>query len=94
MHGDATAGKNMRDDISFIMIGHAEQSTDQCNRRLKTVGKLVDNVITWKACLLLFCLLMCLLALVTVNTLLHSLMALQCKPRDMFEFKIDNDSMS
>ncbi len=45
----ANAGKNMRDDITFVMIGHAEQSTDlQGNRRLKfkTVGKLVDNVIT------------------------------------------------
>lgn len=45
----ANGGKNMRDDITFIMIGHAENATDlQGNRRLKfkTVGKLVDNVIT------------------------------------------------
>lgn len=45
----ANAGKNMRDDISFVMIGHAENATDLSgNRRLKfkTVGKLVDNVIT------------------------------------------------
>ena len=45
----ATAGKNMREDINFVMIGHAEQSTDLSgNRRLKfkTVGKLVDNIIT------------------------------------------------
>jgi len=45
----ANAGKNMRDGITFVMIGHAEQSTDLSgNRRLKfkTVGKLVDNIIT------------------------------------------------
>ena len=45
----AHSGKNMREDITFVMIGHAEQSTDLSgNRRLKfkTVGKLVDNVIT------------------------------------------------
>ena len=45
----AQTGKNMREDITFVMIGHAEQSTDLSgNRRLKfkTVGKLVDNVIT------------------------------------------------
>ena len=45
----ANTGKNLRDDITFVMIGHAEQSMDlQGNRRLKfkTVGKLVDNVIT------------------------------------------------
>ena len=45
----ANAGKNMRDDITFIMVGHAETSTDlQGNRKLKfkTIGKLVDNVIT------------------------------------------------
>ena len=43
----ATAGKNMRDDITFVMVGHAETSTDlQGNRKLKfkTIGKLVDNV--------------------------------------------------
>ena len=43
------SGKNMRDDMTFVMIGHAEQSMDLSgNRRLKfkTVGKLVDNVIT------------------------------------------------
>jgi len=45
----ANGGKNMRDDITFVMIGHAESATDlQGNRKLKfkTVGKLVDNVIT------------------------------------------------
>jgi len=45
----ANAGKNLREGITFVMIGHAEQSLDlQGNRRLKfkTVGKLVDNVIT------------------------------------------------
>ena len=45
----ANAGKNLREDMTFVMIGHAEQSMDlQGNRRLKfkTVGKLVDNVIT------------------------------------------------
>ena len=45
----ANGGKNMRDDITFVMIGHAETSTDlQGNRKLKfkTIGKLVDNVIT------------------------------------------------
>ena len=45
----ATAGKDLRDDITFIMVGHAETATDlQGNRKLKfkTVGKLVDNVIT------------------------------------------------
>ena len=42
----ANAGKNMRDDITFIMIGHAEASTDLSgNRKLKfkTIGKLVDD---------------------------------------------------
>jgi hypothetical protein len=42
----ANAGKNMRDDITFIMIGHAESSTDLSgNRKLKfkTIGKLVDD---------------------------------------------------
>jgi len=42
----ANAGKNMRDDITFIMIGHAEAATDlQGNRKLKfkTIGKLVDD---------------------------------------------------
>ena len=45
----ANGGKNMRDDITFVMIGHAESATDlQGNRKLKfkTVGKLVDNIIT------------------------------------------------
>ena len=45
----ANAGKNLREDMTFVMIGHAEQSMDlQGNRRLKfkTVGKLVDNIIT------------------------------------------------
>lgn len=45
----ANAGKEMREDVTFIMIGHAEISTDlQGNRKLKfkTIGKLVDNVIT------------------------------------------------
>ena len=45
----ANAGKNLREDMTFVMIGHAEQSIDlQGNRRLKfkTVGKLVDNIIT------------------------------------------------
>lgn len=44
----ASAGKDMRDDITFVMVGHAETSTDlQGNRKLKfkTIGKLVDNVI-------------------------------------------------
>ena len=44
----ANAGKNMRDDITFIMIGHAEASTDLSgNRKLKfkTIGKLVDDKI-------------------------------------------------
>lgn len=43
-----TTGKNLREDISFIMIGHAESSVDlQGSRKLKfkTIGKLVDNVI-------------------------------------------------
>tara|TARA_R110000822_G_scaffold16329_14_gene55771 strand:+ start:8857 stop:9540 length:684 start_codon:yes stop_codon:yes gene_type:complete len=42
----ANAGKNMRDDVTFIMIGHAEASTDLSgNRKLKfkTIGKLVDD---------------------------------------------------
>lgn len=45
----AHAGKNLRDDITFIMVGHAEDSTDlKGSRKLKfkTIGKLVDNVIT------------------------------------------------
>ncbi len=45
----ATAGKDLREDITFIMVGHAETATDlQGNRKLKfkTVGKLVDNIIT------------------------------------------------
>ena len=45
----ANAGKNLREDMTFVMVGHAEQSMDlQGNRRLKfkTVGKLVDNIIT------------------------------------------------
>ena len=42
----ANAGKNMRDDVTFIMIGHAEASVDLSgNRKLKfkTIGKLVDD---------------------------------------------------
>jgi hypothetical protein len=45
----AHAGKNLRDDITFIMVGHAEETTDfKGTRKLKfkTIGKLVDNVIT------------------------------------------------
>lgn len=41
-------GKNMREDITFVMFGHAEASTDlQGNRKLKfkTIGKLVDEKI-------------------------------------------------
>ena len=42
----ANAGKDMRDDVTFVMIGHAEAATDlQGNRKLKfkTIGKLVDD---------------------------------------------------
>jgi len=45
----AHAGKSLRDDITFIMVGHAEETTDfKGTRKLKfkTIGKLVDNVIT------------------------------------------------
>jgi hypothetical protein len=45
----AHAGKTLRDDITFIMVGHAEETTDfKGTRKLKfkTIGKLVDNIIT------------------------------------------------
>ena len=45
----AHSGKSLRDDVTFIMVGHAEETTDlKGNRKLKfkTIGKLVDNVIT------------------------------------------------
>jgi|TARA_R110000796_G_scaffold227475_1_gene344248 hypothetical protein len=94
----ATGGKNMRDDISFIMIGHAEQSTDlNGNRRLKfkTVGKLVDNVITMEG-------MFTVVLFTAVSTspegnreykfITQSDGTTTAKsPRDMFEFKIDND---
>ena len=97
----ATAGKNMRDDISFIMIGHAEQSTDLSgNRRLKfkTVGKLVDNVITMEG-------MFTVVLFTDVSTdpdgninykfITQSDGTTTAKsPRDMFEFKIDNDIKS
>lgn len=44
----ANTGKNMRDDVTFVMIGHAEASVDlNGNRKVKfkTIGKLVDNTI-------------------------------------------------
>ena len=88
----------MRDDISFIMIGHAEQSTDlNGNRRLKfkTVGKLVDNVITMEG-------MFTVVLFTAVSTspegnreykfITQSDGTTTAKsPRDMFEFKIDND---
>jgi hypothetical protein len=43
-----SAGKNMRDDVAFILIGHPDTSTDADGKtkiRFKTVGKLVDNVV-------------------------------------------------
>ena len=94
----ATAGKNMRDDINFVMIGHAEQSTDLSgNRRLKfkTVGKLVDNVITMEGMFTVV-----LFTDVSVNAdgervynfVTQSDGTTTAKsPRDMFEFKIPND---
>ena len=93
-----TAGKNMREDINFIMIGHAEQSTDLSgSRRLKfkTVGKLVDNVITMEGMFTVV-----LFTDVSVdadgervyNFITQSDGTTTAKsPRDMFEFRIQND---
>ncbi|QDP46404.1 MAG: hypothetical protein GOVbin1709_66 [Prokaryotic dsDNA virus sp.] len=94
----ATAGKNMREDINFVMIGHAEQSTDLSgSRRLKfkTVGKLVDNVITMEGMFTVV-----LFTDVSLNAdgeriynfITQSDGTTTAKsPRDMFEFKIPND---
>jgi len=94
----ATAGKNMREDINFVMIGHAEQSTDLSgNRRLKfkTVGKLVDNIITMEGMFTVV-----LFTDVSVNAegervynfITQSDGTTTAKsPRGMFEFKIPND---
>ena len=94
----AQTGKNMRDDITFVMIGHAEQSTDLSgNRRLKfkTVGKLVDNVITMEGMFTVV-----LFTDVSVNAdgqrvynfITQSDGTTTAKsPKDMFEFKIPND---
>jgi predicted ATP-dependent serine protease len=94
----AQTGKNMREDITFVMIGHAEQSTDLSgNRRLKfkTVGKLVDNVITMEGMFTVV-----LFTDVSVNAdgqrvynfITQSDGTTTAKsPRDMFEFKIPND---
>jgi len=43
-----TLGKNLREDLTFVVLGHAEVSTDLSGgRRLKfkTIGKLVDDKI-------------------------------------------------
>ena len=94
----AQTGKNMREDITFVMIGHAEQSTDLSgNRRLKfkTVGKLVDNVITMEGMFTVV-----LFTDVSVNAdgqrvynfITQSDGTTTAKsPKEMFEFKIPND---
>ena len=94
----AHSGKNMRDDITFVMIGHAEQSTDLSgNRRLKfkTVGKLVDNVITMEGMFTVV-----LFTDVSVNSdservynfITQSDGTTTAKsPKGMFDFKIPND---
>ena len=94
----AQSGKNMRDDITFVMIGHAEQSTDLSgNRRLKfkTVGKLVDNVITMEGMFTVV-----LFTDVSVNSdgkrvynfITQSDGTTTAKsPKGMFDFKIPND---
>jgi predicted ATP-dependent serine protease len=97
----ANAGKNMRDDITFVMIGHAEQSTDlQGNRRLKfkTVGKLVDNVITMEG-------MFTVVLFTDVSTdpegnRVYSFVTQSDgtttakSPEDMFDFKVPNDIRS
>jgi len=94
----ANTGKNLREDITFIMIGHAETSVDlQGNRKLKfkTVGKLIDNVINMEGMFTIV-----LFTDVSVNSdgeRVHNFITQSDgtntakSPKEMFDFKIPND---
>jgi len=94
-----TTGKAMRENINFILVGHADTSTDvdgKTTTRFKTVGKLVDNVVNIEG---MFTVVLFTEVKVEPNkTISHSFLTqtdgtnTAKSPRGMFpELKIEND---